>query len=145
MTSRTAACTCGQLCATVEGEPDGVAICNCNQCQSRTGSAYSVHSFFRHSQTTLTGVSRTFTRMADSGRSVTFHFCPDCGSSVYWQTQVMPDSWGIAVGAFRDTTFPPPQRAIWASKKLNWVEFPAGLPVQPVGGPPPGLMPPAQT
>jgi hypothetical protein len=46
MQTRAAACACGQLRATCEGEPERVSLCNCTQCQKRTGSVYSVHAYF---------------------------------------------------------------------------------------------------
>ena len=36
-TSRTASCACGRLRVNVVGEPVRVGICNCTQCQRRTG------------------------------------------------------------------------------------------------------------
>ncbi|MFN2470768.1 MAG: aldehyde-activating protein, partial [Gaiellaceae bacterium] len=38
MSNRHAACSCGQLRLTVEGEPVRVSICHCLACQRRTGS-----------------------------------------------------------------------------------------------------------
>jgi hypothetical protein len=38
MATREAACLCGQLRLEVEGEPFAVSICNCLDCQRRTGS-----------------------------------------------------------------------------------------------------------
>ena len=35
MVSRTASCSCGQLCVQVEGEPRGVGVCHCLGCQRR--------------------------------------------------------------------------------------------------------------
>src|ERR1700722_7973744 len=37
MTTRRAACSCGQLHLTVDGEPSRVSMCNCLECQRRTG------------------------------------------------------------------------------------------------------------
>jgi hypothetical protein len=31
-----------------------------------------------------------------------FHFCPSCGSTVYWEPARKPDMIGVAVGAFAD-------------------------------------------
>lgn len=38
----------------------------------------------------------------------TYHFCPTCGSTVYWDITVAPDIIGIAVGSFTNPTFPAP-------------------------------------
>ncbi len=34
---RRAACSCGQLRLTIEGEPSRIAMCHCLECQRRTG------------------------------------------------------------------------------------------------------------
>jgi hypothetical protein len=46
MPSRTAACHCGRLSLTCEGEPKKVSMCHCLDCQRRTGSAFSVAAFY---------------------------------------------------------------------------------------------------
>lgn len=42
----TARCACGQLSAIVEGEPDFVAACSCQQCRRHTGSVVSISAYF---------------------------------------------------------------------------------------------------
>jgi hypothetical protein len=37
--TRHAACNCGQLHLTIEGEPSRIAMCHCLECQRRTGAA----------------------------------------------------------------------------------------------------------
>ena len=46
-----------------------------------------------------------------------FHFCPNCGSSVYWSADIRPDQYGIAVGAFADPNFPLPAFSVWEESK----------------------------
>jgi len=49
-------------------------------------------------------------RSCDSG-GATYHFCPECGSTVYYEIAAAPDVVGVRVGAFTDPTFPPPNIA----------------------------------
>ena len=37
MTTRHAACSCGQLHLVIEGEPARISMCHCLECQRRTG------------------------------------------------------------------------------------------------------------
>jgi hypothetical protein len=87
-------------------------------------------------QVTIEGESRSWTfpiegaepadfRSCDSG-GTTYHFCPECGSTVYWDISVAPDDVGVAVGSFADPTFPPPFGSgfeayghPWATKNLD--------------------------
>ena len=133
MTERSAACACGQLTAICEGEPTFVALCHCKLCQARTGSTFAVNAGFLKSNVRVSGRNTTYQRRGDSGRLVTFHFCPDCGSSVYWEGEMRPDMTVVAVGAFRDPSFPGPVRAVWAENRHPWVTMPADIPVFPKG------------
>ena len=56
---------------------------------------------------------RRYTRSSDSGFDVTFHFCGDCGSTVFWEPQRKPEWIAVAVGAFADPTFPRPSQAVF--------------------------------
>jgi hypothetical protein len=44
-------------------------------------------------------------------------FCSACGSSVFWQPERMPQLIGIAVGAFADPSFPPPEQSVFTTYK----------------------------
>jgi hypothetical protein len=127
MATRTATCACGNLRVTTEGEPQIVALCSCLQCQKRTGNVFSTHAFFSDEQVRIEGQFNLFQRSSDSGRLVTFRFCPECGSTVFWKAQGRPHSWGVAVGAFADPGFPTPQAAVWTENKPRWANFPDGI------------------
>jgi hypothetical protein len=47
MTIRRAACNCGQLHLTIEGEPSRISMCHCLECQRRTGGVISNQARFR--------------------------------------------------------------------------------------------------
>lgn len=120
MTTRIASCSCGQLCLTCEGEPLRVSMCHCLECQKRTGSVFATQARFPRDHVSITGHTTTWTRQGDSGGTATFHFCPTCGSTVYWEMDWAPDSLAIAVGAFADPTFPPPNVMVYESRMHPW-------------------------
>jgi hypothetical protein len=37
------------------------------------------------------GASAQFTRIADSGKRLTFHFCPTYGATVYYRLEIDPE------------------------------------------------------
>jgi hypothetical protein len=41
---------------------------------------------------------------------VTFHFCPNCGSSVFWEPSRIPEAIAVAVGCFAILLFRSPRR-----------------------------------
>jgi hypothetical protein len=50
----------------------------------------------------------------------TYHFCPECGSTLYWEISNAPDILGVAVGGFTDPTFPPPMISGFESYGARW-------------------------
>jgi len=55
MTTRHAACSCGQLHLTIEGEAARISMCHCLACQRRTGAVISNQARFRREQVTFAG------------------------------------------------------------------------------------------
>ena len=53
--------------------------------------------------------------------TVTFYFCPHCGSTVYWEPRRKPEIVAVAVGAFADPAFPAPSQAVYAEHRHIWV------------------------
>jgi hypothetical protein len=128
VTGRTASCRCGQLRASVTGEPVRVSVCHCLNCKKRSGSAFAVQARWPKAQVSIDGQSKTFVKVADSGNRATFHFCPDCGSDVYYEIDGKFDDKfnelvAIPLGAFDDPFFLSPQFSVWESRKHDWLEI----------------------
>ena len=104
MTARHAACSCGQLHLTIDGEPSRISMCHC------------------------AGKATAWMRMAESGNAITFHFCPTCGSTVYWEGEGFPGYVAVAIGSFADPNFPAPTIAVWEESRHPWVSLPADTP-----------------
>jgi hypothetical protein len=128
MTTRRAACSCGQIDLTIEGEPARISMCHCLDCQRRTGAVMSNQARFRRAQVRFEGRTTTWKRDAESGNALTFHFCPVCGSTVYWENETLPDYVLVAVGNFADPSFPAPTIAVWEDSRHPWVSLPADTP-----------------
>lgn len=124
MITRVAHCACGQLSATCRGDPELVSLCNCRQCQRRTGSAFGLAAFFRQQDVTVTGKAASFSRQSDTGATVEFHFCGDCGSTVFWVPRRKPGLIAIAVGCFAEPDFPQPTRYVFGEHRHRWLSLP---------------------
>jgi len=128
MIARTASCRCGQLTATVSGDPVRVSVCHCLNCKKRSGSGCAVQARWPAAQLTIGGQSKTFVKVADSGNRATFHFCPECGSDVYYEIDgkfddKFNDLVAIPLGAFDDPYFVSPAFSVWEERKSDWVEI----------------------
>lgn len=128
--ARVAACNCGQLSLTIEGEPVRISMCHCLACQRRTGAVISNQARYKAEQVKVSGKATTWTRLADSGNTLSFHFCPMCGSTVYWQSSGFPELVVVAIGNFADPDFPPPAIAVWEETRHPWVVLPPETPAK---------------
>ncbi len=129
MATRAAACHCGQLRLEVTGEPFAVSICNCLACQRRTGSAFGMQAGFKADQVEIFGRYSDYARTSDEAdRKVhVFHFCPDCGSQVFYTEPEEPDLLVVSVGSFADPSFPPPTESGYDSRRHPWVGLPDSI------------------
>jgi hypothetical protein len=124
MARREATCSCGQLRVEVDGDPVRVSVCHCLACQRRTGSAFGYQARWPVHSARITGASRQYLRVSDDGEEERrFHFCPECGATVYYFTD--PEQVAIPVGVLGDPGFPPPTVSVWESRKHAWVTLPA--------------------
>jgi hypothetical protein len=125
MATRAAECHCGQLRLEATGEPIRISVCHCLACQRRTGTAFAVQARFPAARVRVTGRFRDHVRHSDeSGEARTFHFCPDCGSTVFYETGHAPGVIAVPVGAFADPAFPPPRVSVFESRRHPWVAMP---------------------
>jgi hypothetical protein len=129
MVTRQAACHCGQLRLVVEGDPFAVSICNCLACQRRTGSAFGMQAGFKREQVKVEGRFSDYTRISDEAdrKAHVFHFCPGCGSQVFYTEPTDPDLVVVSTGAFADPSFPPPTESGYDSRRHWWVRLPDSI------------------
>jgi hypothetical protein len=124
---RTAACSCGQLHLTAEGDPVRISMCHCLACQRRTGSAFGIQARFGSTQVRVAGRYRDYVRISDDDEDRTFHFCPDCGGTVFYTLSTMPDVIAVPIGAFAEPAFPPPTVSVYESRRHLWVAVPVSM------------------
>jgi hypothetical protein len=83
------------------------------------GSIFGVQAFYLREQVRLAkGIAKRYARRADSGRTVTFNFCPECGGTVFWEPEQRPELIAVAVGMFADPDFEKPRNSVW--EKRPW-------------------------
>jgi hypothetical protein len=125
MAIREAACSCGQLHLTAEGDPVRISMCHCLACQRRTGSAFGIQARFPADRVHIAGRYTAYVRISDAGGECTFRFCPDCGATVFYSTD--PELIAVAIGAFADPSFPPPTVSVWEERQHPWLAITAAM------------------
>lgn len=116
-------CSCGQVNLVCRGEPVRTAVCHCFECQKRTGSVFGVQARFLKQQVSYSGEMIEYTRLNDSGNSVTYWFCPRCSTTMLMRLHAASDSIVVPVGVFNNKAFPAPGVSIYEQRQSGWVKF----------------------
>jgi len=127
MATRDAVCSCGQLQLTAEGDPIRISMCHCLASQRRTGSAFGIQARFRSKHVHIVGRHRDYVRTSDESEQRTFHFCPDCGATVFYTLSAVPDVVAVPIGAFAEPAFPPPTVSVYESRRHPWLTMTAAM------------------
>jgi hypothetical protein len=121
----TARCSCGQLSLEVEGEPVLNALCHCSDCRRRTGSAFGWQAYFLEAQVgEPAGEARP--RSVPVSEPQTRHFCPHCGTTVWWTSGTAPGLVGVAGGTFESGVLAEPIATYGDNNRCAWLDLPAG-------------------
>jgi hypothetical protein len=118
---RVARCCCQACSVEVEGEPTLNAVCHCDSCKRRTGSAFGWSAYFRDEDIKARhGELATYTfKGPPEGRR---WFCPTCGSTVMWEGG--DGQTGFAGGCFASTPLPEPNISARDAQRCAWVSLP---------------------
>jgi hypothetical protein len=102
-------------------------MCHCLACQRRTGSAFGIQARFPADRIHVAGRFSDYVRTSDEGEQRTFHFCPGCGATVFYDTAAAPDVVAVPIGAFADPAFPAPTVSVYGSRRHPWLTVPDSI------------------
>ena len=124
---QTGGCQCGTVRYEVTEEPITLYVCHCGDCQRHSATAFGMSlrvpvAGFRITQ----GTAKVWNRVADSGNTISGHFCPDCGTRLYHSAAHRTETVNIKPGSLDDTGWLRPVGHVWASRAQPWVDVPAG-------------------
>jgi hypothetical protein len=120
-------CLCGSVRYTANAEPIMTAICHCNDCQLQAGSAFSVVVGVPRPALTLEGQYKTFKGEGGSGKPTYRHFCPECGSPLFTEVDIMPDVAFIKAGTLDDRVSLRPTMEIWCDTAWEFTRTPTEI------------------
>lgn len=124
---RRATCACGAVSVEVRGEPVRVSICHCFACQKRSGAPFAQQARYASENVQTTGKTNRFSRVADSGSPIHFHFCPTCATVMYYFLDQFPEICAVPVGIFEDPNFPAPAFSVYEDRMHHWVSVPEDM------------------
>jgi hypothetical protein len=120
-------CMCGNVRFATSGQPDRVLNCHCRSCRTHTGAPMATLAVFRASQVIFTGIPRKPFRSAPE---VERAFCPECGTSMTWETTFGDEGrlCAIHISCFDEPDMLPPGAHSFHAEKLSWFEAFDNLP-----------------
>jgi hypothetical protein len=120
----TGRCLCGAVRYTVAGGalPLSTTVCNCDDCQRSSGSAFSVVVPVRSAMVRLEGEPlATFqTTGTDSHEQRARRFCPRCGSQVLSILAEAPEITWLKAGTLDDHSWLSPTMEVWTQSAQPW-------------------------
>ncbi|MGE0525925.1 MAG: GFA family protein [Bdellovibrionales bacterium] len=122
-----ASCSCGQLSLIYDGEITKTTLCHCFACQKRTGSAFGVQTRLDRNKVAIEGESTLYQRTGDEGNIISFHFCPKCGSTVYYEAPWLEGAIAVPIGAFANPNLPAPAMHVYGNRRHHWVRLPESI------------------
>lgn len=121
----TGSCFCGAVAAEMDGEPFWICFDHDDDCRRAIGSPLTIWIGYRPKQVRVVrGTLKSFSKTP----GVTRTFCADCGTSIGYSDEGLPDELYLSIG-FMDCPeqFEPSAHAYWRMK-LPFIQFADSLP-----------------
>jgi hypothetical protein len=131
-------CRCGAIRyrLNVETLPN-VYACHCRDCQTWSGSAFSLQIIVPESQLEVTGDPAIYERTSpESGRTSRQRGCPVCFTRIYNTNSARPGSVTLRAGSLDRSDELKVVAHIWTKRKMQGIVIPDGVPSWPEGAPP---------
>ena len=127
-------CHCGRIAFEAELDPAKVGICHCTDCQSLSGSAFTVYAQVpREGFRMLRGEPKIYVKTAESGNRRAQAFCAECGSRLWAGAEKDTPVYNLRVGTLRERADLRPQTQLWCRSAMPWVDELGAVPKQEKG------------
>jgi len=135
-------CRCGRVRyrANLDPMPNAYA-CHCLDCQTWSGSAFSVQVLLAEDQLEVTGEPALFELTSADGQRVSRQrACPVCFTRVYNTNSARPGLVSLRAGALDRSDELTLVAHIWTKRKMGGIDIPEGVPSWEEGAPPAEFM-----
>ena len=116
--SITETCQCGSVEFSLQNDPMMHFVCHCSDCQKLYG-----NSFFGYAYSTedisVTGEVKTYSYEGGSGNQLHIVFCPECGSKLYSQPDLIEGMIYIPAGMLKERYEFSPRVELWTYNKAS--------------------------
>lgn len=133
----TGRCACGAVTLRIDGEPLSTRQCWCRQCQQIAAGGPTHNAIFKGEDIAVSGMLAHSSWPAASGNTLSFYFCPACGSQVYGQSSARMHLKTVRFGVIDEPHGLRPGMAIWTDEAPEWAVIDPALEQWPQQPPPP--------
>ena len=136
----TGRCACEAITLAISGETIGTRQCWCRQCQQIAAGGPTNNAMVPSETVELSGELTGTSWLAASGNTLSYHFCPRCGTQVYAQSSARPHLKTVRLGVIDEPHGLRPEVVIWTEDAPVWAQIDPALeqwPRQPPAAPPP--------
>ncbi len=127
MPQMTGGCLCGQVRYSANAEPAFTGVCHCTSCQKQSGGAFSVVVAVPQAALSIQGPTKSYAAKGDSGKNNVSKFCPNCGSIILSDPEMMPGVSILRAGTLDDTSWVKPTMEIYCDSAQPWVKLGGGM------------------
>jgi len=124
-------CLCGAVRYQCQGRPLGVTYCYCKTCQLAAGAPVYLGALFARHAVSWQGATTAY-RSSPLGLR---HFCPVCGSTLFYECTDGSQRLEITVATLEQPASLPPDCHEWTDSAIPWFHLDDALPRYPQGGP----------
>ena len=111
-------CHCGAVRYEMTTETIHQAICHCSDCRRHAGAPFVSWALVDKAEMTIEGETREYAS-SENGRR---HFCPECGTSLFYTNEAaFPGKIDVQTGTLDEPDAMPPQVQVQAAERVGWV------------------------
>jgi hypothetical protein len=135
----TGGCLCGAVRYTISVPVSNLRACHCLNCQKHSGAAGTVNAIVPTESFKITmGETKCYNDSATkSGRTLSRHFCPNCGSPLYSHRNPNPGFVVVRAGSLDDSSGMRIAANIWTATARPWAHIDPATERHPENAPPP--------
>ena len=134
----TGGCLCGSVRYSVSSAPITSRTCWCRLCQYIGAGSATVNVCFHRADMTITGETRRYRSVAESGNVMQRSFCPTCGTPLFSEAEARPHLIFVRAGTLDDPEIAKPAMTIWTSTAPSWACIDDSIPSLEAQAPPAG-------
>lgn len=124
--ANTGGCHCGAIRYQIEGEAIVHALCHCSDCRRSAGAPMVGWTMYPATALKVTKGAPKIYKSSEHGRR---HFCPDCGTGLfYYNEQMLPGIVDIQSATYDNPEAVAPQAQIQVAERIGWMTTAHELP-----------------